>query len=133
MTRKKPAARVSLSQVMNDSWMMEEHSDSGESTFPNRVPLHLPLDPEVIECMSRLEFGTAAEIEKELEQAIQSPEYQALVSAHASKGDSTTSEQSHTSLPDAYLARDTAKGAINPMISMYHLVCEKRERERANN
>jgi hypothetical protein len=118
---------------------------------PNRKlcpPLRLPLDPEVIHKMRGFEFGSPEDITEKLEKAIQSAEYQVLVRAHSDNKHTPSAPESkhrrgvfnlfrrnsrYMTLPDTTLGGTPVPiDAFSPLISIYHLVREKLERESVN-
>src|ERR1700722_4597625 len=76
-----PMHRASLAEVMNHPWMNKGYEGPPESYLPQRSPLTLPLDPEVIHGMTGFEFGTEQEIKSRLENIIKSDSYQNSIKA----------------------------------------------------
>ncbi|KAK7203868.1 kinase-like domain-containing protein [Myxozyma melibiosi] len=76
-----PKARATLAEIINHPWMLKGYDGPQDSYLPNRRPLTLPLDREVIKGMHGFEFGSDARIEAELTAVLESPEYQAACQA----------------------------------------------------
>lgn len=70
-----PHQRATLSEVRNHPWMIKGYDKPPDSFLPSRRPLHLPLDPSIIEEMTGFEFGDADSIAKRLTQVLESPQY----------------------------------------------------------
>lgn len=123
-----------------------------ESFLPHREPLQLPLDQEVIAKMTGFDFGTAEYITSQLENVIQSEEYQraVLYAAHRPSVASDLDRKKGGMFSDFYqrhkstVSKDTLThpsseavnlgedpvNAFSPLISIYYLAREKLERER---
>ncbi|KAK9366531.1 kinase-like domain-containing protein [Lipomyces kononenkoae] len=76
-----PKARATLPEIINHPWMLKGYDGPQDSYIPNRRPLMLPLDKEVIKGMHGFEFGSDERIEADLTAVIESPEYQAACQA----------------------------------------------------
>jgi serine/threonine protein kinase KIN1/2 len=74
-----PRERASLSEIMNHPWMTKGFNSPPENFLPQREPLQLPLDPQVIEKMQGFDFGSAAFITEQLTHLLGSEDYQATV------------------------------------------------------
>ena len=147
-----PKARASLSEIMCHPWITKGFNTVPENYVPHREPIQLPLDPSIIEKMTGFDFGSSDFITRELTKVISSDEYQSAVrlnareqSAHAQGGEKRRgvfdfykrrgSTTSRDTLPNAsaeavQLGVD-AVNAYSPLISIYYLVKEKRDRERS--
>ncbi|EXJ82060.1 CAMK/CAMKL/KIN1 protein kinase [Capronia coronata CBS 617.96] len=145
-----PRDRASLQEIMNHPWMTKGFNGPPDNYLPHREPLQLPLDPEVIDKMQGFDFGSSAYITEQLTRIIESEEYQNAVRR------STKEEFSHTSTNsekkrgvfDFYKRRNSISreglstpsteairgydplNAYSPLISIYYLAREKRDRER---
>lgn len=152
-----PKQRATMHEVMNHPWMLKGYNGPPENYLPQREPLSLPLDPEVIANMTGFKFGPADYIREELTKKIKSPKYQAAVrrlekereqpsitpkDAEKRRGfgfdfykrrNSVTSRDTLTNTSsDGLPIGDDPLNAFDPMVSIYYLVREKLERERAN-
>lgn len=146
-----PRQRASLSEIINHPWITKGFNSPPENYLPSREPLHLPLDPQVIDKMTGFDFGPADFITRELTKVLGSEDYQNAVRTNAreqaanamgsekkrgvfdfyKRRNSTTSRDT---LPNAsseaiQLGSDPVN-AFSPLISIYYLVREKQERER---
>ncbi|KAI5299858.1 hypothetical protein KEM56_002913 [Ascosphaera pollenicola] len=154
-----PTQRATLHEVMNHPWMTKGYNGPPENYLPIREPLQLPLDPEIVQLMTGFDFGPTEVIAAQLTHVIESEEYQTAVrsylsqtaaSASASGISSTAGDARKKSVFDFYKRRNsTSKDALsaasveavplgmdplnafNPLISVYCLVKEKRDRDRA--
>ncbi|KAL1842251.1 hypothetical protein VTJ49DRAFT_5729 [Mycothermus thermophilus] len=151
-----PKQRATMHEVMNHPWMLKGYNGPPENYLPHREPLKLPLDDEVIAHMTGFKFGSPEQIREELTKKITSPKYLAAVrrlekereQAPPSVKDaekkrsfgfdfykrrnSITSKETLTNGSSEGLPMgDDPLNAFDPMISIYYLVREKFERERA--
>lgn len=137
---------------MNHPWMIKGFNTPPENFLPPREPLQLPLDPEIIKKMEGFDFGTPEYITKELTAMIDSEEYQHAIRAAAKKNQVQTPEtERKRGVFDFYKRRNSTTSrdtllnpsseavqlgsdpvnAFSPLMSIYYLVREKQERERA--
>lgn len=148
-----PKQRASLAEIMSHPWMNKGFSAPPENYLPHREPLQLPLDPEVIEKMTGFDFGSPDHITAQLTKVLESEEYQhALrlnfreqqqpVSTHAErkrgvfdfyKRRNSAASRDTLSAPSAEAVQlgNDPLNAYSPLISTYHLVKEKLDRERS--
>ena len=146
-----PKQRATLGEILNHSWITKGFNASPENYLPHREPLQLPLDPEVIEKMTGFDFGSSDFITRELTKVLSSEEYQTAVRlnarehSHAGNGgekkrgvfdfykrrSSVTSRDTLLNLSaEAVQLGSDPINAFSPLISIYYLVKEKKERER---
>ncbi|ORX91757.1 Pkinase-domain-containing protein [Basidiobolus meristosporus CBS 931.73] len=106
-----PLERASMGEVIHHPWMNIGYDNPIENYVPHRQPLSSCLDPNVIKRMTGFDFGDEESIKVELERIMQSDAYrkQSVYSPH---GEIIKNNFSH------------------PLLSIYHLVQEKMERER---
>lgn len=151
MLQTDPQQRVSLSEIMNHPWITKGFNTPPENYLPHREPLQLPLDAEVIDKMTGFDFGTSESITTQLTNVIQSDEYQRAVRTASRKHQSQTPEtERKRGVFDFYRRRNSISSrdtlinpsaealqlgldpvnAFSPLISVYYLVREKKERER---
>jgi hypothetical protein len=126
-----------------------------ESYLPAREPLQLPLDPNVVKAMTGFDFGSVETISAQLIEVLESQEYQRAVrlsqherenqlpprDAEKKRGfgfdfykrrNSTTSRDTLSGPSSEALAVGTDPiNAYHPLISVYYLVREKQDRDRA--
>ncbi|KAF2145606.1 uncharacterized protein K452DRAFT_305596 [Aplosporella prunicola CBS 121167] len=146
-----PRQRASLAEIMVHPWITKGFNGPPENFLPHREPLQLPLDPQIIEKMTGFDFGPPEYITSQLTKTIQSEEYQSAVRAAAQRMQNPTPEaERKRGVFDFYkrrnsMSRDTLTNpssetlplgsdpvnAFNPLVSVYYLVREKQERERA--
>lgn len=147
-----PRQRASLSDIMNHPWITKGFNAPPENYLPHREPLQLPLDPQVVEKMTGFDFGPSEFISRELTRIITSEEYQHAARMNAreqasqasgmekkrgvfdfyKRRNSTASRDTlpNTSSEAVQLGLDPVN-AFSPLLSIYYLVREKQERERA--
>ncbi|EDU40189.1 SPS1 Serine threonine protein kinase [Pyrenophora tritici-repentis] len=150
MLQTDPTQRLTLSEIMSHPWLTKGFNSPPENYLPQREPVQLPLDPEVIEKMQGFDFGTTEYITTQLTNVIQSEEYQRAVRVAARKATAQTPEtEKKRGMFDFYKRRnsigsreqlatssseDIQRGldpvnAYSPLLSVYFLVREKMERE----
>lgn len=148
-----PKSRAKLSDIIAHPWMNKGCPGPQENYLPYREPLQLPLDKKVIEKMTGFDFGSAEYITTQLEAVIKSEDYQKAVQQAAQKAQpaafeadrkksgmfdfysrrkpSTNKEALSASSAESVSIAEDPVNAYNPLISIYYLVREKQERERA--
>lgn len=150
MLQTDPTQRLTLSEIMNHPWITKGFNSPPENYLPQREPLQLPLDKEIVEKMHGFDFGTPEYITTQLTNVIQSEEYQRAVRIAARRTTAQTPEtEKKRGILDFYKRRnsissreqltassseDIQRGldpvnAYSPLLSVYFLVKEKRDRE----
>ncbi|KAL9585869.1 MAG: hypothetical protein Q9212_001271 [Teloschistes hypoglaucus] len=148
-----PKQRASLAEILNHPWITKGFNSSPENYLPHREPIQLPLDPEVVEKMTGFDFGSSDFITRELTKVINSEEYQTAVSLsareqlqHAASGEKKRGVFDFYKRRSSISSRDTLVNssaeavqlgtdpinAFSPLISIYYLVKEKKEREKVD-
>ncbi|KAL1914519.1 uncharacterized protein VTP21DRAFT_8233 [Calcarisporiella thermophila] len=148
-----PSQRATLTEIMEHPWLNRGFDTKIKNYLPYRLPLSLPLDMDVIRGMTGFEFGTEQEIRRELEAIVTSDTYQRAakqlaqnqaywrsvesVAPSSMRNNSTVKTLFNKQMgggktpppppPDDPI---TLPEAYHPLISIYHLVREKQERER---
>jgi hypothetical protein len=145
-----PKQRASLAEIMNHPWMTKGFGAPPDNYLPQREPLQLPLDQEVVHKMHGFDFGTPDYISTQLTKVLTSDDYQRAVRNSQRKHLSHSSEaERKRGVFDFYkrrnsISRDTLTNpsneavqlgddpinAFSPLISIYYLVREKIEREK---
>ncbi|KAG0155225.1 hypothetical protein PDIDSM_799 [Penicillium digitatum] len=148
-----PKQRASLAEIMSHPWMNKGFSNPPESHLPHREPLQLPLDQEVVEKMTGFDFGPPEYITAQLTKVLESEDYQHALRLYYREQQQPVSSQPERKrgVFDFYKRRNSAASrdtlsapsaeavqlgndplnAYNPLVSTYHLVKEKLDRERA--
>ncbi|EAU38953.1 hypothetical protein ATEG_00307 [Aspergillus terreus NIH2624] len=145
-----PKQRASLAEIMNHPWMNKGFNGPPDSYLPHREPLQLPLDPDVIEKMTGFDFGPPDYITAQLTKIIESEDYQHAVRNSVRDQPLPSHGEKKRGMFDFYkrrnsVSRDTLSvpsaeavqlghdplNAYSPLLSIYYLVKEKLERERA--
>ncbi|KAG0909807.1 hypothetical protein G6F57_008509 [Rhizopus arrhizus] len=123
-----PAKRIIMTDIIHHPWMSKDAATI-KNYMPNRKPLTLPLDPNVIERMSQgFNLGTAEEIENKLTLIIQSPVYQSamrhIADCHSRKA---TPPLSYHEINESivYDGPQSVPAAYHSYISLYYLASEK--------
>lgn len=145
-----PRQRSGLTEILNHPWITKGFNSPPENYLPPREPLQLPLDPQIIEKMHGFDFGEPDYIERELTKVLGSEDYQNAVrnnarehAVHAmgsekkrgvfdfyKRRNSVTSRETlPNSSSDAVQLGSDPVNAFSPLISIYYLVKEKRDRE----
>ncbi|CAO3633937.1 unnamed protein product [Cunninghamella blakesleeana] len=147
-----PSHRATTAEITIHPWMNKGCNEPIENYLPDRVPLTLPIDMEVVKGMTGFEFGTEEEIKEQLESIIQSDEYQKAAATlaerrlqsqqyqnqqqnhhHHTTNPLLLSSSSSRRRPTFHLPNDDPQSipsAYHPLISIYYLVKEKMEREK---
>lgn len=145
-----PKQRASLNEIMNHPWMNKNFSVPPENHLAHREPLQLPLNHEVIEKMTGFDFGPPDYIEAQLVKVLESEEYQHAVRLNFREHPITNQAEKRRGVFDFYKRRNSAASrdtlsapsaeavqlgndplnAYSPLVSIYHLVKEKLDRER---
>lgn len=135
---------------MNHPWMTKGFNGPPDNYLPHREPLQLPLDPEVIDKMQGFDFGSSAYITDQLTRIIESDDYQNAVRRTAKEdySHSSSTGEKKRGVFDFYKRRNSISreglstpsseairghdpiNAYSPLISIYYLAREKRDRER---
>ncbi|KAF1911761.1 serine/threonine protein kinase-like protein Kin1 [Ampelomyces quisqualis] len=150
MLQTDPTQRLTLTEIMNHPWLTKGFNSPPENYLPQREPVQLPLDKEVVDRMTGFDFGTAEYITAQLTDLLQSEEYQRAVRLAARRTTAQTPEtEKKRGMFDFYKRRtsissreqlttssseDIQRGmdpvnAYSPLLSVYFLVKEKRDRE----
>lgn len=146
-----PKQRANLSEIMNHPWITKGFNASPENYLPHREPVQLPLDQVIVNKMTGFDFGPPEYITRELTKVIESEEYQTAVRVNArehsaqthvgekkrgvfdfyKRRNSTTSRDTLSNLSsEAVPLGSDPINAFSPLLSIYYLVREKRDRER---
>ena len=142
--------RASLNEIKNHPWMIKGFNKPPDNYLPYREPLQLPLDPQVVHGMHGFNFGDPDHITDELTKVLLSDDYQRAVHNSQRKLNSytldnrpkrspfdffnrknSTSRDTMINLSDGGQRGDDPMNAFSPLISIYYLVREKLDRERA--
>lgn len=145
-----PKQRASLAEIMNHPWMNKGFNAPPENYLPQREPIQLPLDQEVIEKMTGFDFGSPDYITSQLTKVLESDEYQHAVRLNYREHPVNSQAERKRGVFDFYKRRNSAASrdtlsapsaeaiqlgndplnAYSPLVSVYHLVKEKLDRER---
>jgi serine/threonine protein kinase len=150
MLQTDPTQRLTLTEIMNHPWITKGFNSPPENYLPQREPVQLPLDKEIIDKMTGFDFGTAEYITAQLTNVVQSEEYQRAIKVASRRTTAQTPEaDKKRGMFDFYKRRnsisskeqlttssseDIQRGldpvnAYSPLLSVYFLVKEKRDRE----
>lgn len=145
-----------MGEVMVHPWMNKGYSSPPDNFLPRREPIILPLDAEVINAMTGFNFGPPDVIKSQLTRLVESEEYQRGVRAFQQEKDMpqpTRDGDKKRGMFDFYKRRNSMNSrdtltapssealglgndpmnAFSPLLSIYYLVKEKQDRERAEN
>lgn len=150
-----PKARATMHEVMNHPWMTKGYGGPPENHVPPREPLTLPLDTEVINAMTGFNFGPPEAIKAQLTRLIESEEYKRALSLFQKEKElppppkdiekkrgfgfdfykrrNSSNSRDNLSAPssEALALGSDPLNAFSPLISVYYLVKEKQDRDRA--
>ncbi|KAI0395525.1 hypothetical protein F5Y17DRAFT_194116 [Xylariaceae sp. FL0594] len=151
-----PRLRATMFEVMNHPWLTKGYGGPPENYLPQREPLTLPLDPDVINAMTGFNFGPPEAIKSQLTRLIESDDYKRAVQLLQKEKESLPTpkdvEKKRGFGFDFYKRRNSATSrdnltapssealqigsdplnAFSPLISIYYLVKEKQERDRVD-
>ncbi|KAI7902035.1 kinase-like domain-containing protein [Cokeromyces recurvatus] len=134
-----PAHRATISELMIHPWITKGNDHPINNYLPERIPLTLPIDMEVVRGMTGFEFGTEDEIKRKLEEIIISDEYQKAAKQLMERTAEAHRSHRHGHLASRFnkksftLANDDPQSipaAYHPLVSIYYLVKERIEREK---
>lgn len=138
-----PAHRATVSEIMIHPWMNKGYDGPVDNYLPDRIPLSLPIDMDVVRGMTGFEFGTEIDIRDKLQDIITSEEYQKAAKtrmertaeAHRNQrqGHLTSRFSPHLSKKSFTLPNDDPQSipaAYHPLVSIYYLVKERMDREK---
>ena len=145
-----PKQRASLAEIMSHPWMNKGFSVPPENYLPHREPMQPPLDQDVIEKMTGFDFGPPDYITSQLTKVLESEEYQHAVRLNLRDQPAPVQTERKRGVFDFYKRRNSAASrdtlsapsaeaiqlgndplnAYSPLVSVYHLVKEKLDRER---
>jgi serine/threonine protein kinase len=150
-----PKRRPSLPSIANHCWMKKGYPGPPENFLPCREPLSLPLDQDVIDTMTGLDFGSPEEINIQLTRIVESEGYRSAVHAFRTRRDCTLLVPSKDRgkkvfCINLYRSRKSRTGgakldtpnvetltscrdpfdAFHPLISLYYLAREKKWRQK---
>lgn len=146
-----PSERATMHEIMNHPWMTKGFGGPPENYLPERKPITLPLDPEVIAKMTGFDFGSPEYITSQLTAVIESEEYQRAVrlqekrinqqpadngepkrgvfAFYKRRGSTTSKDTLTTPSTEALQLGTDPINAFSPFLSVYYLAREKLERE----
>lgn len=137
-----PTHRATVSEIMVHPWMNKGYEGPIDNYLPDRLPLTLPIDMEVVRGMTGFEFGSEEDIKHKLERIVTSEEYQKAAKAVVERSQEIIRHQRQSHLANRFsphnrkpfaLANDDPQSipaAYHPLVSIYHLVKERMDRER---
>ncbi len=134
-----PAHRATVSELIVHPWMNKGYDGPVDNYLPDRLPLSLPVDMEVVRGMTGFEFGTETEIKQKLEDIINSEEYQKAAKTLAERTEKIQRNHKNTHVssrfsPHTILTKksfslpnddpQSIPAAYHPLVSIYYLVKE---------
>ncbi|KAH8105209.1 Pkinase-domain-containing protein [Cristinia sonorae] len=104
-----PAARASLTEVLNHQWMQRGHKGPPDSHLVHREPLRSDeLDKQVIRGMKGFEFGSEEDIERKLIDVLESDSYFRAVQYWERKRASANGRNGHSKWGDSLSSSSVA-------------------------
>ncbi|KAK6460245.1 hypothetical protein DFJ63DRAFT_290633 [Scheffersomyces coipomensis] len=122
-----PSKRATLYEVLQHPWMNKGFDYKVSNYLPKRVPLTLPLDPEIIKSIASFDLGSIQHITEELTNVLTSVEYQMSCENWYKL---TEQGREYASASNAHILPDPT-GGFHPLISIYFLVLEMKSRKKA--
>ncbi|KAI8226726.1 Protein kinase kin1 [Colletotrichum sp. SAR 10_99] len=150
-----PKQRATMLEVMSHPWMTKGYNGPPDNHLPPREPLTLPLDSDVVNAMTGFNFGPPDSIKAQLVRTIESEEYQRAVRLYQREKElpqpAKDVEKKRGFGFDFYKRRNSGNSrdtltapssealqlgndplnAFSPLVSIYYLVREKQDRDRA--
>ncbi|KAI6503128.1 hypothetical protein MCOR11_001060 [Pyricularia oryzae] len=149
-----PKQRITMAEILSHPWMVKGYSGPPENYLPNREPLTLPLDQEVINGMTGFSFGPPEVIKAQLTRIIESEDYQRSIRAYQREKETQQTPKDPEKKRgfgfyrrrNSFSSKDTLTtpsseglalgndplNAFNPLVSVYYLVREKQEKDSAS-
>ncbi|KAI1155640.1 hypothetical protein F4825DRAFT_27033 [Nemania diffusa] len=151
-----PRQRATMFEVMNHPWLTKGYGCPPENYLPQRDPLTLPLDSEVINAMTGFNFGPPEAIKSQLTRLIESDEYKRAVLLLQKEKEippapkdpekkrgfgfdfykrrNSTSSRDNLTAPssEALQVGSDPLNAFSPLVSIYYLVKEKQDQDRSD-
>ncbi|KAI1369804.1 hypothetical protein F5Y08DRAFT_2418 [Xylaria arbuscula] len=149
-----PRQRATMFEVMNHPWLTKGYGGPPENYLPQREPLSLSLDSEVINAMTGFNFGSPESIRSQLTRLIDSEEYKRAIQLLQKEKEvppapkdpekkrgfgfdfykrrNSTSSRDNLTAPssEALQIGSDPLNAFSPLVSIYYLVKEKQDRDR---
>lgn len=122
-----PLKRATLYEIMQHPWMNRGYDHPPSSYVPKRVPLSLPLDPNIVKSIASFDLGTEAAINQELTNILSSVEYQMSCENWYKI---SKQGREYNSASNSHLLSDPTAG-FHPLISIYYLIDEMKKRKKA--
>ncbi|ODV68570.1 Pkinase-domain-containing protein [Hyphopichia burtonii NRRL Y-1933] len=122
-----PTKRATLYEIMQHPWLNKGYDFTVSNYVPKRIPLALPLDPEIIKTIASFDLGSVQSIANELTNILSSVEYQ-MSSENWYR--ITKQGRPYASASNAHLLPDPT-GGFHPLVSIYYLVDEMKKRKKA--
>lgn len=119
-----PTKRATLLEVIQHPWMNKGYEYVTPNYLPKRVPLTLPLEPEIIKTMASYDLGSSQSLTEELTSIISSTEYQI-----SSEAWYKAIKQNRPFMQNQPIHDPTC--GFSPLVSIYYLVQETRRRKKA--
>ncbi|KAJ5975490.1 hypothetical protein N7481_009197 [Penicillium waksmanii] len=124
-----PKQRASLNEIMNHPWMNKSFSAPPENHLTHRDPLQLPLDQEVLESD---EYQHAVRLNfREHPIANQAEKKRGVFDFYKRRNSAASRDTLSAPSAEAVQLGNDPLNAYSPLVSIYHLVKEKLDRERA--
>lgn len=92
-----------MNEIMYHNWLCKGHAGPPDNHLPQRRPLKLPLERNVIRKMDGFDFGSASDLEKNLYKVVGSDDYKRAV---------YDSERRINTIPSPDLSRDNKKAGV---------------------
>ncbi|KAI1175933.1 hypothetical protein F4777DRAFT_295098 [Nemania sp. FL0916] len=150
-----PRQRATMFEVMNHPWLTKGYGGPPENYLPQREPLTLPLDADVINAMTGFNFGAPEAIKSQLTRLIESDEYKRAVQLLQKEKEippapkdpekkrgfgfdfykrrNSTSSRDNLTAPstEALQIGSDPLNAFSPLVSIYYLVKEKQDQDKS--
>ncbi|KAI5922913.1 hypothetical protein F4810DRAFT_672015 [Camillea tinctor] len=151
-----PKQRATMYEVMNHPWLVKGYNGPPENYLPQREPLTLPLETEVINAMTGFNFGSPESIKAQLTRLVESEDYKRAVQLmqkekelpqapkdiekkrgfgfdfYKRRNSGSSRDNLTTPSSDALQLGIDPLNAYSPLLSIYYLVKEKQDRDKVD-
>ncbi|KAI9292468.1 Pkinase-domain-containing protein [Neoconidiobolus thromboides FSU 785] len=118
-----PSQRATISEILKHPWVTKGFENPIENYLPQRKPIELPLDMNVIQRMKGFEFGNEEKIKADLEEILSSEQPVEITTSKVKEMKKVPFFHKNKSVVE------TTTVYNHPLVSIYYLVKEKLERE----
>lgn len=121
-----PTKRIILANVLRHEWMNQGYNKAIRNYLPLRLPIVLPLAPNILQHMTRgFNIGNAEDIQMKMELIIKSQVYQSTAGRVANIQHTSVIHTPQDLVAKPYDDPQTEPAAYHPLLSLYYLTRER--------